>query len=51
VRAGLLRNYLLNSSISASQHSENLVVTLKQNLLKSDVAQKVAQRKLILADS
>jgi hypothetical protein len=30
---------------------KNLVVTLTQNLLKSDVAQKVVQGKLILADS
>jgi hypothetical protein len=32
-------------------HPKNLVVTLTQNLLKSDVAQKVVQGKLILADS
>jgi hypothetical protein len=32
-------------------HSKNLVVTLTQNLLKSDVAQKEVQGKLILADS
>jgi hypothetical protein len=32
-------------------HSKNLVVTLTQNLLKFDVAQKLVQVKLILADS
>jgi hypothetical protein len=32
-------------------HPKNLVVALTQNLLKSDLAQKVVQGKLILADS
>jgi hypothetical protein len=32
-------------------HPKKFVVTLTQNLLKSDVAQKVVHGKLILADS
>jgi hypothetical protein len=41
----------LNLFFALAAHPKNLVVTLTQNLLKSDVAQKVIQGKLILADS
>jgi hypothetical protein len=46
-RVGNNKLYKKKKRIAFDQHSKNLVVTLTQNLLKSDVAQKVVQGKLI----
>jgi hypothetical protein len=46
-----IRSTPRSSGLNEQLHPKNLVVALTQNLLKSDVAQKVVQVKLILAAS